>query len=165
MRGLGRNVMDINNLTSEDVKYLIESLKHPSNLFSINEIRNKLISLNLERIKEDSVVVGESDGIEYILHVFVSSTFYLQKRYSIHLRLKSNHEQIVRVDVGQGHHNPDGYPDTRHLDHIHIYNPDIMPHDKIAFPLSQAKFPNVNSIVDAFDSFLEYTNIKNKGGS
>ncbi|MDY5602455.1 MAG: hypothetical protein SPF31_01665 [Lactobacillus delbrueckii] len=157
--------MDINNLTSSDVKYLIESLKHPSKPFSINDIRNKLISLNLERIKENSIVVGESDGIEYILHVFVSSTYYLQKCYSIHLRLKSNNEQIVRVDIGRGHHNPDGYPDTRNSDHIHIYNPDVVPHDRIAFPLSQVKFPNVNNIVNAFDDFLEYTNIKNKGGS
>ncbi|MBN7275553.1 hypothetical protein GNF18_10410 [Ligilactobacillus pobuzihii] len=157
--------LDLNNLNEKDVSYLINTLKYPSQEFKVEDIFNTLTTLNLYRVKKDAIVLGVIDDIEYVLHVSVSKYFDIEKRYSIHLRFKDNNEHLIRVDVGSGHHNPNGYPDCSHIDHIHIYNPDIEPHDAIAYPLSNYldQFPNVSIIIKAFEEFLVYTNIEMGG--
>lgn len=156
--------IDLNNLTKDNINYLLHSLKYPSKLLEVQEIRNKLLSLHVNRYKKDTMVIGVVDNIQYILHVFIPKYKSIDERYSIHLRFTDTYEQLIRVDIGSGHHNPKGYPDCSNVDHVHIYNPDKLPHDIIAYPLKKFNFPNINNIIEAFDEFLEYTNIKLKEG-
>lgn len=156
--------INLNNLTKDNVQYLLHSLKYPSKVFEVQDIKNKLLALQVNRYKKDTVIIGVVDNIQYILHVYIPKYKSIDERYSIHLRFADTYEQLIRVDIGSGHHNPERYPDCSNVDHIHIYDPDRVPHDMIAFPLKDYDFPNINNIVEAFDSFLEYTNIKLKEG-
>ncbi|WP_159587514.1 DUF6978 family protein [Streptococcus halichoeri] len=44
--------------------------------------------------------------------------------------------------------------------HIHIYSNKYAQRDKIAIPLEESDFPNVNLISDVFLEFINYTNIQ-----
>lgn len=155
-----KTTIDINDLTDKDVRYLIKSLKEPNSSLEIEAIKNKLLTLDVQKIKEDTIVLGIVDNIEYILHVFTTKYLHYDRRYSIHLRFAANHEHLIRVDVGDSsHNNPTGYPKCGKVDHVHFYRQDIEPHDAIAIPLSECDFPNIQNIVEAFDEFLNYNNI------
>lgn len=69
---------DETNLEDSDVKYLINSLKNPSNNFDIHEVQKKLAILS-EEIDSTGVVLGLVDGIEYKLHFFAGIPRVLRK--------------------------------------------------------------------------------------
>ncbi|MGH1663474.1 DUF6978 family protein [Enterococcus avium] len=146
--------MDINDLDDSEVKSLIESLKHPSRLFSFIEINEKLAAM-FGQITISENIIGVIDGIEYVIHIYRGKRD--PDRYSINLRFADKHHQLVRLDIGSNHTNPDG---TKIFgDHIHIYNNDYPKRDSFAFSLKKHEFPNVENIVDAFSKFRMYTNI------
>ena len=148
--------MDLDNLNNQEVQILINRLKEPKNRLSYDKIHHQLSSL-FGTIDIDEAVIDDDD-IEYILHIYrgrIKST-----RFSIHLRFKDNHQHLVRIDIDPSgrHQNPDGTIVTS--DHIHIYSNQFDKRDIIAIPLEQANFPNVQTIVDAFREFENYTNIR-----
>lgn len=155
--------VDLNALNDQDIKYLINALKNPTEVFTIKDIQDKLCTLDLYGCREDAVILGIIDNIEYVLHIKTSKNYIEVNRYSIHLRFKKNNEHLIRLDVGSGHNNPPGYSSCKNVSHIHIYNPNVIPHDCIAIPLEESDFPNITTIIKAFDNFLGYTNIQ-KGG-
>lgn len=135
---------------------LINRLKEPKNRLSYNQIQHHLSSL-FGTIEINEAVIDDDD-IEYILRIYrgrVKAT-----RFSIHLRFKDNHQHLVRIDIDPSgrHQNPDGTIITS--DHIHIYSNQFDKRDAIAVPLAQANFPNIQTIVDAFYEFENYTNIR-----
>lgn len=83
-------------------------------------------------------------------------------RFSIHLRFKDSPHHLVRFDINPNnkHTNPDGTVITG--SHIHIYSTQHSKKNRIAIPLKESDFPNINTINDAVIHFLEYTNIDSK---
>ncbi|MBD3948809.1 hypothetical protein I4Q36_04470 [Tuanshanicoccus lijuaniae] len=102
----------------------------------------------------------DTDGIEYILHVYrgrIETT-----RFSIHLLFLEYNHHLIRVDMDPSicHNNPDGTKITG--SHIHIYDNSNSIKDLIAYPLADKDFPELTNIIDAFQAFLNYTNIKER---
>ena len=155
--------VNLNSLTRDQIKILINDLKHPSKEFDINEIRRQIQLTNISKLKRSTLIIGTIDNIDYVLHIYLVQRAGNKRKCSIHLRFKNTNEHLIRIDIGSGHLNPKGFPDCKHIDHIHIYNPNFEPHDSIAYPLSDYQFPNIITILKAFDSFLIYTNIKKLG--
>ena len=78
----------LNHLTDIQVKNLINSLKY---------MKEKLPSEMpvIGKIKDDTLVLGMSDGIEYKLHRYRHP---LEKeRFSIHLRFKETNDHLIRI--------------------------------------------------------------------
>lgn len=142
--------MDISNLTLQEVNQLIKSNKE-----LIKEFPNQ-ISL-IGKIKDDTDVLGNFDGVEYKLHRYRHPLE--TDRYSIHLRFSNTNECLIRVDVNNGsHRNPDGtiVPPN----HVHIYSTvKNCRRDAYAFPLP-TEFTDLHSIITALNTFLVYNNIK-----
>nr|WP_315527271.1 hypothetical protein [Carnobacterium maltaromaticum] len=148
---------DFADLNDSEVNDLIRQLKHPSEIFTLNEINRKLSAL-FGNIDITESIIGTSDKIEYKLHIFRGKRD--RHRFSIHLRFKKTHNHLVRVDIGSGHNNPDG--SKIEGSHIHIYNNSYDKRDHFAIPLEESDFPNVQTIVDAFHAFVLYNNIRNE---
>ncbi|WP_368644810.1 hypothetical protein AB4027_06925 [Alkalibacterium putridalgicola] len=151
--------MNLDELHDNEVQGLISSLKNPSKIFGIQEINAK-ISPMLGSLEVNEKIVGIADEIEYILHIYRGNRD--MNRYTINLRFASKHHQLIRIDIGSGHNNPDG---TRiDGDHIHIYSREYPKRDRVAYPLDSHEFPNVQNIIDAFSNFTLYTSIKENLG-
>ncbi len=147
--------MDLDNLNDDEVNELIKSLKNPSKLFVIDDINNELSSM-FGKIDIDEIVIGIIDNIEYTLHIFRGKRE--SNRYSINLRFTNKYHQLIRIDIGSNHTNPDN---TQIIgDHIHFYSNQYPKRDRIAYPIDISDFPNVSNITDAFNQFTLYTNIK-----
>lgn len=80
--------VDLNALNDQDIKYLINALKNPTEVFTIKDIQDKLCTLDLYGCREDAVILGIIDNIEYVLHIKTSKNYIEVNRYSIHLRFK-----------------------------------------------------------------------------
>lgn len=151
--------MDFDNLTDLEVSQLIERLKHPQNRITFN-VAYKQITTLFGNINFEEPIIDDED-FEYFLKVYRGRID--NNRFSIHLRFKEFYHHLVRVDINpsNNHNNPDG---TKIIgDHIHIYSSVHNPKDAVAIPLSDSDFPNVKNIVESFESFLSYNNIKQKG--
>ncbi|MFT8882610.1 MAG: hypothetical protein ABF975_01185 [Liquorilactobacillus hordei] len=150
---------DINDLSTVEIKQLISKLKHPTNVISFNDMFQKISNSFSKKTNDiltlDEFVLDVGDDILYILH-FRRSRF--EDRYTIHLRFKENSFHLIRIDIGSGHRNPDNT--KLNEDHIHFYVDSNNPSTDWAMPLSSGNFPNVQNFVDAFKTFLIYTNIK-----
>lgn len=147
--------LNFENLKDSEVQQLIKNLKKPTKIFTINEISTKISSM-FGNINITESVIGISDRVEYKLHIFRGKRD--RDRFSLHLRFKETHNHLVRIDIGSGHNNPDG---TRIAgSHIHIYTNIYEKRDHFAVPLEISDFPNIQTIVDAFEAFIVYTNIK-----
>ncbi|QED60283.1 hypothetical protein FUT28_10485 [Enterococcus durans] len=108
------------------------------------------------KIKDDTLVLGMSDGIEYKLHRY---RHHLEKeRFSIHLRFKETNDHLIRIDINNGsHRNPDG--EIISNNHIHIYKDSEYAKDAFAYPLP-TEFTDLESIFSVLEQFLLYTNIQ-----
>ncbi|WP_159543460.1 DUF6978 family protein [Streptococcus halichoeri] len=148
--------MDYHNLNDLEVREIIKKLKYPQKLLSFQDIKTQVSSL-FGRIDLDEVVI-DGDDVRYVLHIFRGQRN--PNRFSIHLRFKEFHDNIVRVDINPSnkHLNPDG--NVVSGNHIHIYSNKYAQRDKIAIPLEESDFPNVNLISDVFLEFINYTNIQ-----
>lgn len=139
----------LNHLTDIQVKNLIHSLKH---------MKGKLPSEMpvIGKIKDDTLVLGIIEGIEYKLHRYRHP---LEKeRFSIHLRFKETNDHLIRIDINNGsHRNPDG--EIIPNNHIHIYKDSEYAKDAFAYPLP-TEFTDLESIFSALEQFLLYTNIQ-----
>ncbi|MGK0551950.1 DUF6978 family protein [Enterococcus faecalis] len=147
--------MDINSLDNTEVQELIHSLKKPTRLFALSEINEK-ISTMFGKISISESVIGIIDSVEYTLCIYRGKRD--PHRFSINLRFSNHHHQLIRLDIGSGHNNPDGSKITG--DHIHIYNKNFPKRDSYAYSLDIHDFPNVENMIDAFYKFSMYTNIK-----
>ncbi|MFV0560270.1 MAG: DUF6978 family protein [Enterococcus sp.] len=108
------------------------------------------------KIKDDTLVIGTYDNIEYKLHRYRHPID--DERFSIHLRFKSTNDHLIRLDINNGtHRNPDGK--TIQQNHIHIYKDSEFAKDAFAYPLP-TNFTDLESIFSALITFLEYTHIK-----
>ncbi|ANK62520.1 hypothetical protein AYR56_10080 [Loigolactobacillus backii] len=112
-------------------------------------------------IDGDTVIIGDVDDIEYILHVFCGDPLIIRPKYTINLRFKKSNIQLIRVDIGGRHRNPNE-KSARNYPHIHIYNPNYSKKDRIAYLLDSKKFPNIDNILRTFEDVLRYTNIQRK---
>lgn len=111
---------------------------------------------NFGKIKDDTLVLGVHDNIEYKLHRYRHP--YDDKRYSIHLRFKGNNDILVRIDVNNGtHRNPNG--EKISSNHMHIYKDSHYAKDAYAYPLPTT-FTDLESIFSALEDFLLYTRIR-----
>ncbi|MGM0145318.1 hypothetical protein IGJ94_001880 [Enterococcus sp. AZ153] len=139
----------LNHLIDIQVKNLINSLKY---------MKEKLPSEMpvIGKIKDDTLVLGMSDGIEYKLHRYRHP---LEKeRFSIHLRFKETNDHLIRIDINNGsHRNPDG--EIISNNHIHIYKDSEYAKDAFAYPLP-TEFTDLESIFSVLEQFLLYTNIQ-----
>lgn len=106
-------------------------------------------------IKDDTLVLGIVENIEYKLHRY---RHRLEKnRFSIHLRFKETNDQLLRIDINNGsHRNPDGTKISQN--HIHLYTDSAYNKDAFAYPLP-TEFTDLESIFEALEQFLIYTNI------
>lgn len=149
--------MDFNNLNDAEVKEIIQRLKHPKKLLSFQKIVQQLTSMLFGKIKIDELVFDE-DGIDYIFHIYRGEID--PNRFSIHLRLKEFSHHIIRLDINptQPHPNPDGR--EINSSHLHIYSNKFPKRDLIAIPLEETDFPNVETIIEAVNAFLKYSNIQ-----
>ncbi|MBF8969954.1 hypothetical protein [Streptococcus sp. NLN64] len=148
--------MDLTNLTDKDIATIIKRLKMPKNEDRMTDLYYKLSSL-FGKINSDIVII-DTEKLQYYLHVFRGKRN--PERYSIHLRLKNLQEHIIRLDINPSnrHTNPDGTVIIG--SHIHVYSNQYTKKDATAVLLSESDFPNITHIIDAFDSFLSYTNIR-----
>lgn len=139
----------LNHLTDTQVENLIHSLK-----LMKESLPSEMPILG--KIKDDTLVLGVNEGIEYKLHRYRHP---LEKeRFSIHLRFKETNEHLIRVDVNNGsHRNPDGKIIAKN--HIHIYKDSEYAKDAFAYPLP-TDFADLESIFTALEQFLKYTNIQ-----
>ncbi|EQC89940.1 hypothetical protein LLT7_00280 [Lactococcus cremoris subsp. cremoris TIFN7] len=103
--------LDIEHLTDLEVKELISELKRVTGKFP------PLMQL-YGQIKDDTIVEGTLNNIEYKLHRYrhpIDNT-----RFSISLRFSQTNETLVRIDINNGtHKNPDKTIIPQN--HIHIY--------------------------------------------
>lgn len=140
---------DLTHLSDLQIRNLISSLK------KFKESLPPDISV-YGKIKDDTLVLGEYDNIEYKLHRYRHPIDL--DRYSIHLRFKSTNEILIRLDINNGsHRNPDG--EIIPQNHIHIYKDSEYPKDAYAYPLP-TNFTDLQSIFTALEQFLLYTNIR-----
>ncbi len=109
--------MDLDNLNDKEVQELINNLKHPTRKFTLQEINAK-ISVLFGSIDISENIIGVIDNIEYTLCIYRGRRE--PNRYSINLRFTNKYHQLIRIDIGAGHNNPDGTRITG--DHIHIYS-------------------------------------------
>lgn len=153
--------MDYSNLNDTDIDEIINRLKHPVNNLSFDEINTTISSL-FGRIDVDESIIDTED-ITYVLSIFRGKR--KAERFTISLRLKDYHDHIVRVDINPSnrHVNPDGSVVTG--SHFHIYSNQYDKRDSVAIPLETSDFPNVSLIVDVFDAFVHYTNIRKEDGN
>lgn len=139
----------LEHLTKLQVDQLIKSLKSLQECLPIE-------MPEFGRIKDDTNVIGVYDGIEYKLHRYRHP---LEKeRFSIHLRFKETNAHLIRLDIKNGRHrNPDGTIIGQN--HIHIYTDSNYAKDAFAYPLP-TEFTDLESIFEALEQFLSYTNIQ-----
>lgn len=150
---------DENNLSSTEVKHLIQTLKCPTHNFNIADLRQK-ITTNLATIDSTGKVIGIVDNIEYKLYLFTSNSNGVKPRGSIHLRFANSNQILARVDIGGYHTNPVGIEPYRISGtHIHIYNDHFKKRDKIAYPVDGENFPIVTTIIAALDDFIKFMHI------
>lgn len=143
--------------SDDDIDKLISSLKSPSKLFALNDISQEVSKL-VGTVNAEEIVIGIVDDIEYKFVINRGSRDI--NRYSLHLRFKENNIHLIRVDIGSGHRYPDG---TRiNEPHIHFISDPNNHTNRKVIKLTDSNFPNVNTIVEAFEAFVCYTNIKEK---
>lgn len=149
--------MDFNDLSEAEVNELIERLKKPITIISFEkslEIVNSLFGLV---DVEDAII--DNEEVEYILRAYRGRID--ANRFSVHLRFKDVHHHLIRIDIN---------PNNRHINpitnkeivgsHIHIYSNEYSKKDSIAIPIEDLEnFPNINTLAEAYDTILEYTNI------
>lgn len=142
--------MNLDHLSDLQVENLIVSLKKMQ-----NKIQNTYPMIG--KIKEDNGVLGEYDGILYILHRYRHPID--TSRYSIHIRFKEVHHILFRLDINNGsHRNPDG--SIVPPNHVHVYKDDGSSRkDSYAYPIP-THFTDLSSIFSAFEDFLVYNSIK-----
>lgn len=150
--------MDYDNLNHDEVTELINKLKYPKKIKSFEECFSTVSAL-FGKVNIDEPVIDRENEIEYVLHAYRGN---LEASFSIHLRFKEFHHHLVRVDINphNRHFNPDG---KLIIDsHIHIYTSILseMDKDKVAIPLKDSDFPNVNTLAEAFSEFIKYTHIE-----
>lgn len=151
--------MDIDNLNNNEVKIIIDKLKHPKKLIKHQQIMTELSKLPMTDIVDiDEWIIDDDGEFEYGLHAYRG--LKKETRFSISLRFKENNHHIIRIDTNPSnrHQNPDGTIITG--SHLHIYNNDFLKKDRIAIPIEDTNFPNVTTLMEAFEEFLRYTNIK-----
>ncbi|QRZ33436.1 DUF6978 family protein [Lactococcus cremoris] len=142
--------LDIEHLTDLEVKELISELKRVTGKFP------PLMQL-YGQIKDDTIVEGTLNNIEYKLHRYrhpIDNT-----RFSISLRFSQTNETLVRIDINNGtHKNPDKTIIPQN--HIHIYkDTNTNKKDDYAAKLP-GHFQHLHDIFEALEDFLSYNNIK-----
>lgn len=144
----------LEHLTESQINNLISSLK--------KILGNIPIEMpEFGRLKDDTLVLGVYDDIEYKLHRYRHP---LEKnRFSIHLRFKETNEHLMRLDINNGsHRNPDGVVISQN--HLHIYKDSEFAKDAWAYPLP-SDFTDCETIYEALEHFLRYTNIQKNTAS
>lgn len=153
--------MDLDNLSDLEVETLIKTLKHPKNELSYNKVYQELTSL-VGIIKEDLPLYDIDYDLEYKLRIYRGE--YEPSRFSISIRFRENNKHLLRLDINPSnvHENPDG---TRIIgSHYHLYSNKFGKVDRIANPVPNGMFPNIDILVDAFINFEAKVNIKSRKG-
>ncbi|CAI2579978.1 hypothetical protein AKUA1202_04830 [Apilactobacillus kunkeei] len=153
--------MDFENLTMMEVAKLIKQLK--------SFFTSKNLSINtFGKFKEDFAIIDKKSNIEYILHIYRGK--YDIHKYSIHLRFKTDHEHLVRIDMhsGVGHNNSD----NSHVgkNHIHILRCKNGIKENYAYELKEIPFIYKDSqtvdfnddddLYDTCQKFISFINLK-----
>lgn len=160
--GSKRVRVNTKDLSQDDVKLLLNSLKFPKKVWGLQEIWDTLTKLELDPINNSTEFIDEDNGILYILHIRRGR---IADRYSIHLRFKENNIHLARVDINPPkHENPDRTVLERGKHHIHIYTNAYKKRDSVAYLLSPSEFPNVTNIIEVFESFIKKVNIEERTG-
>lgn len=142
--------MDINSLTDQEVKILVNEIKHFADSLTINIPLIGMYELNAD---------VKSQKIEYKFHIYRGN---IKNKYSLHLRFSENNIHLVRLCInGTVHHNK--LDETKvGSNHIHIYKYDSSK-DEIfdyAYNLDTFPFDKNDKLSDAVNKFTKYVNIK-----
>ena len=142
-------IFEIEHLTDQEVRFLINDLK----------IAKEIIPPELPlwgKIKDDTLIQGTINSIEYQLHRYrhpIDNT-----RFSISLRFLKSNDMLIRLDINNGtHKNPDGTQAPNN--HLHIYKDNnTNKKDAFAYPIP-GEFKNIGDIFEALEDFLSYNNV------
>lgn len=149
--------MDIDHLNDAEVQTLIKRFKNPVNRITFDEAYTKISSLLIAIDLEEAII--DTEDIEYILSTYRGRIEL--DRFSIHIRFKGFNHTLVRINFNPSNHahtNPDGEKIVG--SHIHIYSDRFEKKDKYTIQIENSTFPNVSTLIDGYNSFLEYNNIK-----
>lgn len=152
--------MNIDNLTKEEVKNLIDELKVFLKNFQLN------IPLT-GKYKVDEEIKGKMSSIQYKFHIYRGNIDI--NKFSMHIRFSDNNRHLVRLCInGTNHFNPDGTKVGPN--HIHIYRssdefewkPESKSVDTYAYDLNKKIFPfdKDSDLVDTVNDFINYINLQ-----
>lgn len=141
-------IIDINDLSNDEVKKLIEELK--------NFLKPTAIEIpQLGKYKKEASLIGKQHGVEYKFHIYRGN---IQHKYSIHLRFVNNDVHLVRLCInGTKHHNEDGTIVNKN--HIHIYKKRNNHIENYAYDLTKFPFDENSELSKGVEDFLAYVNI------
>ncbi|USS88509.1 hypothetical protein M3M39_03275 [Fructilactobacillus hinvesii] len=108
------------------------------------------------KIKDDTPVTDDKNGIEYKLHRY--RNVFDENRFSLHIRFKNTNDMLIRIDIHNGTHiNPDGTKIGEN--HMHTYKriEGVLEKDKIATELPK-EINDLSSLFTVLSQFLDYTN-------
>lgn len=148
--------MDLDNLTDDEVKYLILHIKESIDK-TIDTI-NKETSL-IGSIKKDIQVLDYENNINYILHIYRGN---VDNKYSMHIRFNKNHLHLIRLCInGSNHINSDGTKGGKN--HLHVYKIINNQHEDYAYDIMKYninEFSKDDNLLTSFDKFVKLLNIK-----
>ena len=148
--------MDLDNLTDDEVKYLILYIKKSIDK-TIDDI-NKEMPL-IGRIKKNIQVLDYENNINYILHIYRGE---IENKYSMHIRFNENHIHLVRLCInGSNHINSDGTNGGRN--HLHVYKNINNQHEDYAYDIMKYninEFSKNDNLLTSFDKFVKLLNIE-----
>lgn len=154
--------IDINHLTQDDVKALINAEKHPKNVLKYKNIINQ--------IEQSLVLVSNTykctveDKSRHIIYNFNVHSTPIATIFSIGLMFDENKYHLIRLDFGDNlrHTNNIGTDNETiiHGSHAHFNAPSGKYAPKNVIPIGKInEFKNINKIKDALTKFIKYTNI------
>lgn len=157
--------IDINHLTEQDIKTLIDAEKHPTNVLRYREIINQIEqTLILSSNSYKCLVKDKVRNIIYDFHVHMTPIATI---FSIGLMFRDNKYHLVRLDFGENLRHTN-YANTEHSvviygSHAHFNAPSGKYSPKNVVPIGNiSEFKNIKKIRDALIEFIDYTNIKKK---
>lgn len=150
--------MDRPCLNEDQVNHLLKLLK-------LVIKKHVIVSLN-PGIKDYFDLTDESNNYKFRINYFVARS--KAKKMSIHIQELTNNVGLFRINIDPKgfHKNSDGIVYGNRVMQYSLdewdFKNDSCTYFK-AYPVPQKYFPMIDSLIDVFQSFLEYTNVRKDG--
>lgn len=146
------------NLTQAQVEWILRVQKSFVDPKQVDYIFERIKHQGFTRMTLDADVTGVGSDNQLIVEFFRQrDAKELRPKYTISLRFKTDGLQLLRLDIGGRHKNPDER-NVRTYNHIHLYGPGKK-HDLRARKLTVNEQQRIGSPEDTFIDFLKQTNI------